>query len=108
MRQWFDTRQHLTISLELDAIGQWGLLRTFDESVMSLPGGLFLGSLENSLSQEIEAAPAIHLPLEEFQTMHLALGLAVAPLQGETGFHGIVVFFQAVGKTLELAQYLRR
>ena len=33
--------------------------------------------------------------------MHLALGLTVAPLQGETSFHGIVVFFQAVGKTLE-------
>jgi len=60
---------------------------------MCLLRGLFLGSLENSFPEEIEAASAIHLSLEEFQSMHLALGLTIAPLQGEASFHRIVVSF---------------
>jgi hypothetical protein len=58
----------------------WWISRTFDESEMCLLGGLFLGSLENSFAEKIEAASAIHLSLDEFQAMHLALRLAVAPL----------------------------
>jgi hypothetical protein len=33
--------------------------------------------MENTLAQELKAAPAIHLPFQEFQAMHLALRLAV-------------------------------
>jgi hypothetical protein len=40
-----------------------GVSRTFDESGMCLLRGLFLGSLQNSLTEEIKAASAIHLPL---------------------------------------------
>jgi len=41
----------------------WWVFRTFDESGMCLLRGLFLGSLQNSLTEEIKAASAIHLPL---------------------------------------------
>jgi hypothetical protein len=53
------------------------ILRHFDESGICLLGGLFLGSLENALAEKIEAASAIHLPLQEFQSMHLSLRLAI-------------------------------
>ena len=46
-------------------------------------------------------ASAIHLPLQEFQAMHLALGLTIAPLQGKASFHRIVVSFQSLSKVLE-------
>src|SRR5437879_12176158 len=38
--------------------------------------------------------------------MHLALGLAIAPLQREASFHRIVVFPQALGKTLQFGHSL--
>src|SRR5258708_25773462 len=58
--------------------------------------------MENPLTQEFEAASAIHLPFQKFQAMHLALRLAVAPLQGEASFHRIVIFFQSSSKALKL------
>ena len=58
--------------------------------------------MENPLTQEFEAASAIHLPFQKFQAMHLALRLAVAPLQGEASFHRIVIFFQSESLALEL------
>lgn len=58
--------------------------------------------MENPLTQEFEAASAIHLSFQKFQAMHLALRLAVAPLQGEASFHRIVIFFQSSSKALKL------
>jgi hypothetical protein len=68
------------------------VFRLFDESRMCLLGEIFLGSFQNAFPQEIEAASAIHLSLQKFQAMHLALGLAIAPLQGEASFHRLVIF----------------
>ncbi len=50
------------ITLHKPRHGGW-VFRTFDESGMCLLRGLFLGSLQNSLTEEIKAASAIHLPL---------------------------------------------
>src|SRR5437763_15646178 len=63
---------------------------------------LGLRPMQNPLAQEFEAASAIPLPFQQFQAMHLALRLAVAPLQGEARFHRIVIFFQSGSKALEL------
>lgn len=38
--------------------------------------------------------------------MHLTLYLALTPLQGEASFHGIIIFSQSTGKTLEFGYSL--
>lgn len=51
--------------------------REVDDSRLGSPLRFLLGSLEHPLPQDLEAASAIHLSLEELQAMHLALYLAL-------------------------------
>jgi hypothetical protein len=43
---------------------------------------------------------AVHLPLEQLQLVDLALGLAVAPLQRESGFDRCSIVRQAASESI--------
>ena len=55
--------------------------------------------MQNTLAQEREAASAIHLPLNEFQAMHLPFGLTVAPRECETRFYRLIILLESLPRS---------
>ena len=54
--------------------------------------------------KEIEAGSTIALPLDQFESMHLAFGLAITLLQRERGTHRIIVALEPLCKPTEFGQ----
>lgn len=47
-----------------------------------------LGCVKDPLAQHIEACSAIPLPFDQFESGDMSLGLALAPVQGQSRQHG--------------------
>src|SRR6266576_3207480 len=48
-----------------------------------------------------ERATSTNYPLDEFQAMHLPFGLPVAPREGETRFHCLIILLESLSEALE-------
>jgi hypothetical protein len=57
--------------------------------------------LQHPLAQHLEARPTIGLPLQELQAVDVTLDRSLAPFKSEPGFHGVIVFPQALRKALQ-------
>jgi hypothetical protein len=85
-----------------------GVSRTFRESegAMHFRSRVQIrssGSVAYTLPQQVELGAALHLTLDQFQPVHLALRLPVAPRQSERGPDRSQVLAQALGETAPLA-----
>src|SRR5437763_447296 len=58
--------------------------------------------MEDALPQQVEVRAAVHLPLDEFEAIDVALHLAVAPDQCETRSYCCLICEQARGKPVQL------
>src|SRR5262249_48070682 len=61
-----------------------------------------LRGVEDTLAQQVEVRPAIHLPLEQLEAVHLAFGLAVAVRLGAGGLDGCFILAQLERKAAQL------
>ena len=81
----------------------YGLSRTFDDAGCSSPGsvaavGFLSGRVEHPRPQEHEPRPAVHLPLDRLQPVHMSLHGAVAPPLRHRRVHGRLVTTDALGE----------
>src|SRR6266498_762757 len=77
-------------------IGVYWLFRNFRES---LP----LRRVKNAVAQQVKAGTTKHSSLDHFETIDMALGLAIAPRRRERHLHGCLVAPQALR---QVAQFL--
>ena len=81
--------------------------RTFDDAGCSSPGsvaavGFSSGRVEHPRPQEHEPRPAVHLPLDRLQTVHMPLHGAVAPPLRHRRVHGRLVTTDAFGEPTQV------
>ena len=70
-----------------------GLFRTFGAVPRAEQHNL--RGLDHPPMQEIELSPTIHLPLDELESVDVALDRAGAPWFGQGGLHGVAVTLQS-------------
>jgi hypothetical protein len=60
-----------------------------------------LALLEHAEAQEVEACSAVHLALNEFETVDLSFDVALAPWQSKSFADGVYVSFEASGEACQ-------
>jgi Metallopeptidase family M81 len=84
-----------------------GISRTFDDAGCTSPGsvaavGFLSGRVERPRPLEHESRPAVHLPLDRLQTVHMSLHGAVAPPLRHRRMHRRLVTTDAFGEPAQV------